>query len=182
MLDAEHALTAAGHGDLADALTRIEALRARVTGFGALLDEKTRGLQRELASVADEGVFETLVADAAEVRRQLDEMEAVSATLAEQRATVERAEYDLAAAHRAFVESPAPDANADDLRMARRDLETRREALARIDAELDRVAGRLEQANTRLDALTAEQQELGAAHERIGAGVADAARRDRGGA
>ncbi len=171
VLDAEHALTAAGHGDLADALTRIEALRARVTGFGALLDEKTRGLQRELASVADEGVFETLVADAAEVRRQLDEMEAVSATLAEQRATVERAEYDLAAAHRAYVESPAPDANADDLRMARRDLETRREALARIDAELDRVAGRLEQANTRLDALTAEQQDLGAARERIGAGL-----------
>ena len=95
--------------------------------------------------MADEGVFETLVADAAEVRRQLDEMEAASATLAEERATVERAEYDLAAAHRAFAESPTPDANADDLRMARRDLETRREALARIDAELDRVAGRLDQ-------------------------------------
>ena len=171
VLDAEHALTAAGHGDLADALTRVESLRARVSGFGALLDEKARGLQRELASVADEGVFETLVADAAEVRRQLDEMDAASATLAEERATVERAEYDLAAAHRAFAESPSPDANADDLRMARRDLETRREALARIDAELDRVAGRLEQASTRLDALTAEHHELGATHERIGAGL-----------
>ena len=125
VLEAEHALTAAGHGDLADALTRIEALRARVTGFAALLDEKTRGLQRELATVADEGVFETLVADAAEVRRQLDEMEATSATLAEERAGVERAEYDLAAAQRAFAESPTPAANADDLRMARRDLETR---------------------------------------------------------
>ena len=55
--------------------------------------------------------------------------------------------------------------------MARRDLETRREALARIDAELDRVAGRLEQASTRLDALTAEHHELGATHERIGAGL-----------
>jgi chromosome segregation protein len=171
VLDAEHALTAAGHGDLADALTRVEALRARVTGFGALLDEKARGLQRELASVADEGVFETLVADAAELRRQLDEMEGMNATLAEERATVERAEYDLAAAQRAFAETPTPDANADDLRMARRDLETRREALARIDAELDRVAGRLEQANTRLDALTAEQQQLGAAHARIVTGL-----------
>src|SRR3954467_9671177 len=36
VLDAEQALTAAGHGDLADALTRVEALRARVTGFTAL--------------------------------------------------------------------------------------------------------------------------------------------------
>src|SRR5881397_794359 len=76
VLEAEHALTAAGHGDLADVLTRIEALRARVAGFEALLDEKTRGLGRELASVADEGVFETLVADAADVRRQLDELDA----------------------------------------------------------------------------------------------------------
>ncbi len=86
VLDAEQALTAAGHGDLADALTRIEALRARVSGFEALLGEKTRGLQRELASVADEGVFETLVADAAEVRRQLDELAALGSGLQEERA------------------------------------------------------------------------------------------------
>ncbi len=145
VLDAEQALTAAGHGDLADALTRIEALRARVAGFDALLGEKTRGLQRELASVADEGVFETLVADAAEVRRQLDELGALGSGLQEERAAIERAEYDLAAAQRAFAESAQPERNADDLRMARRDLETRREALARIDAELTRAAARLEQ-------------------------------------
>src|SRR4051812_8014720 len=42
VLDAEQALTAAGHGDLADALTRIESLRARVAGFDALVDEKQR--------------------------------------------------------------------------------------------------------------------------------------------
>ncbi len=145
VLDAEQALTAAGHGDLADALTRIEALRARVAGFDALLGEKTRGLQRELLSVADEGVFETLVADAAELRRQLDELGALRSGLQEERAAIERGEYDLAAAQRAFAESAVPERNADDLRMARRDLETRREALARIDAELTRAAARLEQ-------------------------------------
>src|SRR5207237_517302 len=83
----------------------IAGLQARATGSAALLDEKSRGLRRELASVADEGVFETLVADAAEVRRQLDETGAVSAAFAEERAAVERAEYDLAAAQRAFAES-----------------------------------------------------------------------------
>ncbi len=140
VLDAEQALTAAGHGDLADALTRIEALRARVAGFDALLGEKTRGLQRELLSVADEGVFETLVADAAELRRQLDELGALGSGLQEERAALERGEYDLAAAQRAFADSAVPERNADDLRMARRDLETRREALARIDAELTRAA------------------------------------------
>ena len=167
VLDAEHALTAAGHGDLADALTRIESLRARVTGFSALLDEKTRGLHRELASVADEGVFETLVADAAELRHQLDDMSAVSGGFAEERAAVERAEYDLAAAQRAFAASAAPDANADDLRLAQRELESRRDALARIDTQLDRVAARLEGASSRVEALTAEQEELETSHGRV---------------
>ncbi|MDQ1431166.1 MAG: chromosome segregation protein, partial [Actinomycetota bacterium] len=163
VLDAESALTAAGHGDLADALTRVEALRARASGFSALLDEKTRGLQRELAAVADEGVFETLVADAAEVRRQLEDMTAITSTLAEERAAVERAEYDLAAALRAFDDAPLPEAGDDDVRMVRRELESRREALARIDAELTRVAARLEQASARAEALGREHVELEAA-------------------
>jgi chromosome segregation protein len=171
VLDAEQALTAAGHGDLADALTRIESLRARVSGFEALLGEKTRGLQRELASVADEGVFETLVADAAELRRQLDELDALGSGLHEERAAIERAEYDLAAAQRAFAESAEPERNADDLRMAQRDLETRREALARIDAELTRAAGRLEHAGTRVTALAAEHDELAATHARVAASL-----------
>ncbi len=167
VLDAEQALTAAGHGDLADALTRIESLRARVSGFEALLGEKARGLQRELASVADEGVFETLVADAAEVRRQLEDLDALGTGLREERAAIERAEYDLAAAQRAFGESAQPERNADDLRMARRDLETRREALARIDAELTRAAARLEQVGARIGALASEHDELGVAHARL---------------
>ena len=88
--------------------------------------------------MADEGVFETLVADAAERPSSARRAgRGRTAALAEERAAVERAEYDLAAAQRAFAETAAPDANADDLRMARRELETRREALARIDAELD---------------------------------------------
>jgi len=167
VLSAEEALATAGHGDLADALTRIESLRARVSGFGALLDEKTRGVQRELASVADEGVFETLVADAAELRRQLDELDAGRGALAEERAVIERAEYDLAAAQRAFAEAAGPAVDADDLRGARRELETQRAALARVDAELVRVAARLDHATTRVTALAAEHTELDLSHARL---------------
>ena len=54
-----------------------------------------------------------------------------------------------------IVESAQPERNADDLRMARRDLETRREALARIDAELTRAAARLEQGGARAASLAA---------------------------
>jgi chromosome segregation protein len=171
VLDAETALTTAGHGDLADALARVEALKARASGFSALLDEKTRGLQRELAAVADEGVFETLVADAAEVRRQLDDMTAITSTLAEERAAVERAEYDLAAAQRAFAEAAVPEAGDDDVRMVRRELESRREALARIDAELTRVAGRLEQVSARGETLGREHVDLDSARARAAASI-----------
>ena len=48
---------------------------------------------------------------------------ALGSALQEERAVLERAEYDLAAAQRAFAESAQPERNADDLRMARRDLE-----------------------------------------------------------
>jgi chromosome segregation protein len=171
VLDAEHALTAAGHGDLADALTRIEALRVRASGFEALLGEKARGLDRELAAVADEGVFETLVADAAEMRRQLADLDALGAGVGEERAALERAEYDLAAAQRAFVESATPEAHGDDLRMARRELESRREALTRIDDELTRAAARLEQCTARVGALAAEFDELAVTHESVAASL-----------
>ena len=111
-------------------------------GFDALLGEKARGLERELASVADEGVFETLVADAAEMRRQLDELDRLGLRLNEERAALERAEYDLAAARAASRRARHPTAHGDDLRMARRDLESRHEALARIDGELTRRGAR----------------------------------------
>ena len=111
------------------------------------------------------------MADAAELRHQLDDMGAVNGGFAEERAAVERAEYDLAAAQRAFAASAAPDGNADDLRLARRDLETRRDALARIDTQLDRVAARLEGASSRVEELTAEQQELEASYGRVTAGL-----------
>ena len=172
VLDAEHALTAAGHGDLADALTRIEALRERVSPASARCSTRRRG-----ACSASWPRWPTRACSrrSSPTRPRCD----ASSTRWKPRArpsprSAPRSSGPSTTSPPRTARSPraaAPDANADDLRMARRDLETRREALARIDAELDRVAGRLEQASTRLDALTAEQQELGAAHERIGAGL-----------
>ncbi|HEY4396406.1 MAG TPA: AAA family ATPase, partial [Acidimicrobiia bacterium] len=64
VLDIEHSLTALGHDDAAEALVRAETMRERGRGLRALLAEKQRGLERELTAAADEGVIETLVADA----------------------------------------------------------------------------------------------------------------------
>ncbi len=89
VLDAERALTDAGHGDVADALVRVESMRERARGLQALLAEKRRGLERELAAAADEGVVETLVADAGALRAELRAVEDDSTQLDERRRDVD---------------------------------------------------------------------------------------------
>jgi chromosome segregation protein len=95
VLDIEHALTALGHEDVAEALVRAEKLRERARGLRALLAEKLRGLDRELAAAADEGVVETLVADADALRRELADVDEEALALGPQLADIERAEHEL---------------------------------------------------------------------------------------
>ena len=76
VLDAEHALAVPGDDDVADVLARTEALRERSRGLVNLVTERGRSLDRGLASVADEGVVESLVAEAAHVRAQLGAVDA----------------------------------------------------------------------------------------------------------
>ncbi|MDQ6855408.1 MAG: AAA family ATPase, partial [Actinomycetota bacterium] len=95
VLGIEHSLTALGHDDIAEALVRAEKLRERARGLTALLAEKMRGLERELAAAADEGVVETLVADADALRRELGDVDGEVSTLEPRLAEVARAEQDL---------------------------------------------------------------------------------------
>src|SRR5262249_20151202 len=97
VLDTEHALAAPGDDDVADVLARTEALRERSRGLVNLVTERGRSLDRELAAVADEGVVESLVAEAAHVREQLEAVEADFDTLAPTRAEGEEAEARLGA-------------------------------------------------------------------------------------
>ncbi|HXY91856.1 MAG TPA: AAA family ATPase, partial [Acidimicrobiia bacterium] len=75
VLEAERSLTAMGDDALADWLVRVEAVRGRVRGLAALLTEKHRGVERELAAAADAGVLETLVADAGMLRAEVAELD-----------------------------------------------------------------------------------------------------------
>jgi chromosome segregation protein len=71
VIAAEQALAELGADELADELVRAEAMRERVRGLTSLLVEKRRNVTRELAAAADEGVVETLVADAVALRGDL---------------------------------------------------------------------------------------------------------------
>jgi chromosome segregation protein len=92
VLAAERALAVPGGDDVADLLARTEALRERSRGLTNLVAERRRGLERELAAVADEGVVETLVAEAARARVQLVAVDADAHGLSPLRTEVEIAE------------------------------------------------------------------------------------------
>ncbi|HZP29082.1 MAG TPA: AAA family ATPase [Acidimicrobiia bacterium] len=80
VVEAEHSLSALGDDDLSEWLVRAETLRERTRGLAALIDEKRRGVERELAAAADEGVVETLVADAVQLRAQIADLDAQAAS------------------------------------------------------------------------------------------------------
>ena len=82
VLEAERALAVPGDDDVADLLARTEALRERARGLRNLVAERRRSFDRELAAVADEGVVESLVAEAAALRLQLLAADADTARLA----------------------------------------------------------------------------------------------------
>ncbi len=166
VIDAEHALTVAGHGDVADALRRVESLRERVRGMSVLLTEKRRNLVRELAAVADEGVFETLVADATGLREQLVEITATTAELLTARDEIEAAEREVAAEREDLEPGGEPDASVDHVAVLRLELATRRDAVARVAGDLERVLAWSAATSRRMTVLVTERDALDGEIER----------------
>ncbi len=158
VLEAEHALSALGDDELADALVRVESLRERGRGLRALAAERQRGLERELAAAADTGVVETLVADAAALRAELESVDGESRALEEPRRELERAEQQVGAQRAELVETEADD-TAERLAAVRRDLQAGREALQRGEAELGRIDARRRATEERLTRLAQEQHD-----------------------
>ena len=156
VLDAERSLTDVGQGDVADALGRVEAIRERARGLRALVVERRRSLERELAAAADEGVVETLVADAGAVRGELEILEPESGALAAQGLDIDEAELAVAqerAGLHANLDTDDPVAEAE---AVRRELGMRHEGMARIEQELERFDARVQAVAARRDRLTTE--------------------------
>ena len=157
VLEAEHALAIPGDDDVADVLARTEALRERGRGLVNLVNERGRGLDRELAAVADEGVVESLVAEAANLRAQLAAADTDFGTLAPTRTEVDEAE----AAVEALGSVSVAEADAE-LQRATQDLEQLIATSGTTRAELERVRGDL----ARVDAdRSAFEPRAVAAHE-----------------
>ncbi|MFM7270095.1 MAG: chromosome segregation protein SMC [Actinomycetes bacterium] len=178
VLDAERALTVSGSGDLAGMLARVEALRERARGVGALLVEKQRSVEREMMAAADEGVVENLVAEAGALRAELAAVEAEASGFTARAEEIAADERAVAEARDAWRAETAAEADRGDAEAARRELAARRDARDRSEAEPDRLDARARQLAERIVALTAEratqQERVEAARTADPALVADA--------
>lgn len=146
VLEVEARLAAMGGHDLSDALVRYESLRERALGLGALLDERVRGVARELDAFVDQAVVASLEAERARCDDELSRIELA-------RVEVERAQAELAA-----MVSPAvdPTGAAAALRAELRSLGAARDELA---AEAERSRAQVDRLATRIRDLTAERDE-----------------------
>lgn len=158
VLDAERALTVAGHGDLAAMLARVEGLRERARGVGALLVEKQRSVEREMRAAADEGVVENFVAESGALRAELAAVADEAAGFGARAEEIAAAEAEVAGARAAFRAEEDGSADRGDAEAARRELTARRESLSRSEAEPDRIEARARAIAERIVALTVERE------------------------
>ena len=148
----EAQLTARGASDVSDQLVRVEQLRERARGLGAVLVERRRSLERDKGQLIDADVVANLEADAARFRAELvdviaelDTFEpAAEALLAEEQAFQSERSQLLDA-----VGSDQPTAKA-----ASAAAEVRGEARS-VKAALERSLGDLRRATSRQESLTA---------------------------
>ncbi|HET9772034.1 MAG TPA: AAA family ATPase, partial [Acidimicrobiia bacterium] len=158
--ESEAALSDLPADSLGDSVATAESLLARARGLGALVTEKRRNIDRSLAALADAGVVETLTAEAAKLRGDLESTEAESAGLDPRQAELDAIEETLAE-RRAELDPagdlPARKAAAD----ARAELAAVAGSLARTEAEQSRLEGRREPVRRRLARLAEEEAAAG---------------------
>ncbi len=157
-----------GGVDLAEAVSRAERLVARARGVAALVDQRARSLERELARSVDAGVVASLEAEAATLAEHLREVDASASGLLPEEARLAESEASLEAEARAVEEQwgdfegrPGGDPAAE----VRGELSARRAASDRARGERNRLESRLGDVCRRVDRLEAELAAIAAESE-----------------
>ncbi|MBO0694022.1 MAG: AAA family ATPase, partial [Acidimicrobiaceae bacterium] len=149
--------------DLAEAVSRAEGARARAQGLSAVISERQRSLERELAVQVDADVIASLESEAAELGRALEATDAEAAELLPHEREVTEAEEVLAAetveVERQWAEPAGP--VTDPAAEVRAELGALRTSLDRDRTELRRLEGRDASLRQRVARLAAEHARLG---------------------
>ena len=161
VLAAEAELSALGADDLGDSLVRTERLHERARGLAAVLAERRRGIERDRAVAVDQAVIATHEAEAARLRRELNEAETEAERLIPEAERLAEAEADLAA-ERANYEVrwgegvPAPTGAAAEVRG---ELTALQSGIERVDLEASRLQSRLAALTEKVQRLAAEARQ-----------------------
>ncbi len=188
IVEVETGLSAGRADDLAEASRRVEGLRERARGLGAVLAERRRGLHRDLDAAFDADVVATLEAEAAALSAEIETLDAERSALASVAAGIVPDRQELAERRRshaegwsAFEESFGR-ASADELvaearvRMESLDhaVDHGRSAIRLLDSRLDAAARRAEELEASVASLDREQN-ITARSIGLAEGVAEAA-------
>ena len=155
-------VSADGEGDLAELVSRAEALKARASGMVALLNERQRSIQRSLSATVDVDVVASLEAEAAGLSERLEATDQEALKLIPMADELTEAERALAGETEAVEsrwggdESPPGDPAAE----VRGELGGLRAALDRSAGELRRLEARLEAIQQRSNRVDAEAKRL----------------------
>ncbi|MEX2658517.1 MAG: chromosome segregation protein SMC [Acidimicrobiales bacterium] len=162
VLATEAELSAMGAEDLGDSLVRVERAHAHARGLAAVLAERLRGTERDIAVAIDLEVVATLEADAARLRSELDEAEGAAVRLVPETERVEQSEADLRSAHARFAETWGEEAPIATGRAAevRGELAALRSAAERAGSEAGRARARLVSLESRIERLDGEARRL----------------------
>ena len=106
----EEQLATTGIDDAADQLASTEGLRERAKGLKALLAERIASIHRQIDMQVDQGVVETLEAETARLRKELEESAASKVELEPVTKEVVQAEKELAIQRSDFQGEFAPEA------------------------------------------------------------------------
>jgi len=156
---------------LGDAVGRLEALRERARGLVAVVGERRRSVERDLAVSVDSALIAALDDDAARLRAELDDVEAAAAAMAARFEELAQGEAELAR-ERAALGEPSTRANA--AAEARGELGALRTNLDRGRADLARLEHRLAGLDARAATLGDESERVRLELARLAAAEAEA--------
>jgi chromosome segregation protein len=148
--------------DLAEMVSRAEALKARAGGLAALVAERRRSIERALTATVDHDVISSLEAEAAALTQNLSAAEAEAASLMPQADELTAAEEALAY-QTANVESEWGSESAlpsDPSAAVRAELSALRSSVERSSSDARRLEARLASIGERLARLDAEAERL----------------------
>jgi chromosome segregation protein len=169
VLAAERELSNQGGDDLGDALVRFEALREKALGQTAVLAERRRGIDRAREAFVDQAVVATLEAEAARLRRDLDELGQGEAALAARFEELAEAEAGVDDQRTLFAEQwpeslPVPTSQAAEVRG---ELAALQAGADRTTSEAARIRTRVATLADKRARLTTEVEELRTEHRQL---------------